>query len=166
MPLSLAVAISTWVMRPPELGLPRIGGHRKGNCRDNADGEFLRHAENRTRPPARISPIATPRGAICSRISKAITIVDGSIRYRLHHPRAGRGEIRVTRCPLFRSKSNSARCAHQTPSCWLKAQHAVSTKSGEDQAIASACAKTHRKTYAKKVARGVPRQTNSQTEVK
>jgi hypothetical protein len=28
------------------------------------------------------------------------------LRHRLHHPTAGRGEIRVTRCPLFRGKVN------------------------------------------------------------
>src|SRR4029077_10313948 len=26
------------------------------------------------------------------------------LRHRIHHPTAGRGEIRVTRCPLFRGK--------------------------------------------------------------
>jgi hypothetical protein len=50
------------------------------------------------------TPIAMLCGVTCSPISEAITIVCGSTPPSANHPKAGRGKIRVTRCPLFREK--------------------------------------------------------------
>jgi putative transposase len=69
-----------------------------------AYGELLRHAEDRTRPSTRISrsgcrsarPVCLHRRLLQSSVDP--------LRHRLHHPRSGRGNVRLTRCPLFRGK--------------------------------------------------------------
>src|SRR6516225_1027552 len=78
-------------------------GKLLGQC---ADGELLRHAENRARSPERV-----PRSRYCTarpvrRYRRLLQSPAASLRDRLHHPRTGRGKIRVTRCPLFRGKVN------------------------------------------------------------
>jgi hypothetical protein len=80
-------------------------GKLLGQC---ADGEFLRHPENRTRSPARI-----PRSGC--RATRLFAYIEGYYnRQRIHsaigyiHPRTGRGDIRLTRCPLFRGKVSQA----------------------------------------------------------
>ena len=50
------------------------------------------------------TPIAIPRGATCSPISKAITIGGASTPPSATSPHSRQSEIRVTRCPLFRGK--------------------------------------------------------------
>jgi hypothetical protein len=75
---------------------------RKGNCWDNAPMESffgtlkteLVHREYLDRDTARRDLFAYIEGYYNRRAHP--------LRHRLHHPTAGRGEIRVTRCPLFR----------------------------------------------------------------
>src|SRR5207237_10925049 len=47
------------------------------------------------------------------------------LRHRLHHPTAGRGEVRVTRCPLFQGKVNVTSTYLEGCCCRL-AQHGYS----------------------------------------
>ena len=44
------------------------------------------------------------------------------LRYRLHHPGAGRPEIRITRCPLFRGKVSLADRQFFGHALWLRAR--------------------------------------------
>ena len=83
---------------------------RKGNCWDNAPMEsFFGTLKTELRPPPRI-PRSRYRGArpICL-FRRLLQSAAHPLRHRLHHPTAGRGEIRVTRCPLFRGKVTSPR---------------------------------------------------------
>ena len=76
-------------------------GKLLGQC---PDGELLRHAENRARSPERV-PQSRCRAARPVRLYRSLLQSPAaSLRHRLHHPRTGRGKIRVTRCPLFRGK--------------------------------------------------------------
>src|SRR4029077_6436647 len=76
-------------------------GKLLGQC---ANGEFLRNSENRARPPPRI-PRSRYRAARPVRLyRRLLQSAAHPLRHRLHHPTASRGEIRVTRCPLFRGK--------------------------------------------------------------
>src|SRR5262249_14265840 len=80
-------------------------GKLLGQC---ANGEFLRHSENRARPPPRI-PRSRYRAARPVRLyRRLLQSAAHPLRHRLHHPAAGRGQIRVTRCPLFPGKVNSS----------------------------------------------------------
>src|SRR5205085_4009812 len=80
---------------------------RKGNCWDNAPmesffgtlkTELVHHREYPERYPA-ARPVRLYRRLLQSAAHP--------LRHRLHHPTAGRGEVRVTRCPLFRGKVSS-----------------------------------------------------------
>src|SRR6266478_669469 len=66
-------------------------------------------SENRARPPPRI-PRSRYRAARPVRLyRRLLQSAAHPLRHRLHHPTAGRGEIRVTRCPLFRGKVTRSR---------------------------------------------------------
>src|SRR3954466_1581700 len=85
-----------------------------------ADGELLRHPEDRTRPSARI-PRPRCRAARPVRVHRSLLQSSADpLRYRLHHPRAGRPENRITRCPFSRgnvlsppghNRAHFARCS-------------------------------------------------------
>ena len=77
---------------------------RKGNCWDNAPmesffgtlkTELVHHREYPDRDTARRDLFAYRR---------LLQSAAHPLRHRLYHPTASRGEIRVTRCPLFRGK--------------------------------------------------------------
>jgi putative transposase len=74
---------------------------RKGYCRDNAPmesffgtlkTELVHQREYPDRNAAR----------------RDLFAYADPLRHRLHHPRTGRGKIRITRCPLFRGKARRA----------------------------------------------------------
>src|SRR4051812_43383007 len=76
-----------------------------GQCTNR---ERLRHPENRTRPSARI-PRPRCRAARPGRVHRSLLQSSADpLRYRLHHPGAGRPENRITRCPLSRGKVSRA----------------------------------------------------------
>src|SRR3954453_8620550 len=88
---------------------------RKPNCRDNAPiesvfgtlkTELVHQREYPDRDAAR--PVRVHRSLLQSSADP--------LRYRLDHPRAGRPENRITRCPLSRGKSVVPYCeARPTP---------------------------------------------------
>ena len=76
-----------------------------GQCTNR---ECLRHPEKRTRPSARI-PRPRCRAAQPVRVHRSLLQSSADpLRYRLHHPRAGRPENRITPCPLSRGKVSTA----------------------------------------------------------